>query len=149
MTAERRRRRREFPLPSSGGSPPLLVQAAEQVVDGLLDLVVVVLRGALLGADEGRAVELREVPVRESVTGLGLLRRLLVDREVPFGVPLVPVPLDLPVLVVGRRRGVRPLGRVVPGAGVDELPRPSHAGLVHAVGGHGRSLPRTAGVTGR
>src|SRR5688572_31117854 len=54
----------------------------------------------------------------------------------PGPVAVVAVALDLGVLLVGRRCGVRPPGVVVELSGVDELPGLRDAVLVDPVGGH-------------
>src|SRR5690242_17463146 len=74
--------------PGCGGelcSRALVVEPLQQVVGRLLDLVVVVLRGALLGVDQRRPVDLGEVAVRERETPLRAFGRVGVDGEVPLG----------------------------------------------------------------
>src|SRR5690242_55883 len=99
--AEHERERIDF-------SVALAVQITEYLTGCLFNLVVPVLRGALFGVDEGRAIDLSEVAVREAITALGSLVRVLVDRQVPAPELFVAVFVDLVIGVVGGRRRLRP-----------------------------------------
>lgn len=119
---------------AAAGSHPLplgalVVQPGQQVVRRLLDLVVVVVRCALLGVDQRGPVDLAEVAVREAVAALRVLSGVFVDGQVPLAVPVEPVLVDLRVLLFGGGCGSGPLGRVVVGAGVDELAGLGESGL--------------------
>src|SRR5947209_8622848 len=75
-------------------SSALVVDAAQQLVSGLRDVVVVVLRRPLLSMDQTRPVDLLEVPIRESEPALGLLGGALIDGEVPLPVALIALVVD-------------------------------------------------------
>ena len=73
---------------------------------GELDLLVPPLRGAVDAGDEARPVDPRQVPEDERVPGLGLVVRALGQPEVPGGVLLPGVPLEVGVLLL--RPGLDP-----------------------------------------
>src|SRR5215218_905924 len=130
-------------------SAAALVEVLEEVVGGELDLLVAPFGGPVQAGDQAHAVQAAEVAVDEGVPGLSLVGGAVGEGQVPLGVLLPGMRLQVGVLVLGGGLDVVPdaLEHVL--AGVDELACPCHCLLVDRVGSHGRILAmRTRGDTG-
>ena len=99
-----------------------LVQLLEQVVGGELDRLVPPLRGAVDAGDQPGAVHPAEVAVDERVAGLGLVVGALGQAEVPGGVLLPRVPLEVGRAGRGVGLDVAPVGVEDVLLAVDQLP---------------------------
>src|SRR4029453_16707719 len=89
-------------------SAAALVEVLEQVVGGELDLLVAPLGGPALAGGPRHAVEAAEVAVDKGVPGLGLVGGAVGEGQVPLGVLLPGVGLQVGVLVVGAGLDVAP-----------------------------------------
>src|SRR4030095_16094922 len=127
------------------GSAAALVEVLEEVVGGELDLLVAPFGGPVLAGDQAHAVQAAEVAIHEGVPGLGLVAGAVGGGQVPPGVLLPGVGLQVGVLVLGARLDVAPdaLEHVL--AGVDELAGPCDCLGVDRVGSHGRILAMRRG----
>jgi hypothetical protein len=89
-----------------------------QVGDGELDVVVAALAGTGLCGQQATTVDLLEIAVGELVSALGPLRGFVGEPQVPAGVLLEAVVLDVTVLLLARGLVLAPCVTVVG----DELP---------------------------
>ena len=92
-------------MPSPGDG----VQALQQVVRRQLDLLVTPLRGAIDARDQGRPMDPTEIAADEGVAGLGLVARALRETEVPRGVLIPGVPLQVGILSLRARLHLAPV----------------------------------------
>ena len=81
-------------------------------------------------------MESTEVPVAERVPGLGLVRRIVGEAEIPLPVVIPRVRFQEGILLVGARLDVSPRAVEDVLVRIDELPCSLHGALVHGVGGH-------------
>lgn len=94
-----RRRRGRSALPAA---LTLQVEVLEQLVCRMLDLLVPRLRGSVRAGDQPHPVDPTEVAVDEGVARLRAVLRAHGQAEVPFGVVLPRVRLEVGVLVAAR-----------------------------------------------
>lgn len=87
-----------------------------------LDLLVTPLGGAVLAGDETHAVQSAEVAKDERVPGLSLVIRAIGETEMPAGVVVPGVLLQVLVLLAGARLDLAPVAGQDVLALVDELP---------------------------
>src|SRR6266487_3526162 len=93
------------------GSQGLLVQSLEQVVGGQLDLLMPPLGRPVQAGDDAHPVDAPEIPVDKCVPGLGLVGGAVGEAEMPPGVFLPRVPLQVGVLVGGTGLDLPPVDR--------------------------------------
>src|SRR6185312_14459602 len=91
---------RTGPIASSQGQ---LVQSLQQVVGGQLDLLVPPLGRPVQAGDDAHPVDAPEIPVDKGVPGLGFVGSAVGQAEMPPGVLLPRVPLQVGVVVGGSR----------------------------------------------
>src|SRR5205823_11967906 len=97
-----------------------LVQELKQLVRGQLDLLVTPLGRPVLAGDQSRSMDTAKIPIDERVAAFGLVRRFVVQPEVPFAVFVPCVSFEERVLVVSSGLNFAPVAveRVL--AGLDE-----------------------------
>src|SRR5207249_6644980 len=78
-----------------------LVQSLQEVVGSQLDLLVPPLGRPVEAGDDAHPVDAPEIPVDKGVPGLGLVGGAIGEAEMPPGVLLPGVPLQVGVLVPG------------------------------------------------
>ncbi len=108
------------------------VQPLQELMGGELDLLVPPLGRPVHAGDDAHPVDAPEIPVDEGVPGLGLVVGPLGQAEVPAGVLVPRVPLEVGVLIARARLDVPPVAVEHVLTAVDEM-----LGLSHRIGVNG------------
>ena len=127
---------------ASAKSSSCAVEVLQEVMSSPLDARVSPFGSPILTREKAASMESTEVPVAERVPGLGLVRRIVGEAEIPLPVVIPRVRLQEGVLVFGARLDVSPGAVEDVLVRVDELPCSLHGALVHGVGGHRPILAR-------
>jgi two-component system OmpR family sensor kinase len=105
------------------------VQPLQELVGGQLDLLVPPLGGPVHAGDDAHPVDAPEIPVDEGVPGLRLVVGPLGQAEVPAGILIPRVPLEVGVLIARARLDAPPVAVEHVLTAVDEM-----LGLSHRIG---------------
>src|SRR5260221_9596569 len=111
MTSSGRRsvRPRARQLEIETGLGACLVEPLQKLVRRKLDLFVAPFGRPVLAGDQPRSVDAAKIAINERVSTLGLVSRLLVEAEVPFGVVVPGVAVEERILVRRLRLNFTPV----------------------------------------
>jgi hypothetical protein len=119
----------------------VVIELLQQVVGCQLDGLVPPLAGPIDAGDQPTAVDAAQIPHHEGVPALGLVGRLVLEPEVPGGVLMPGVPLQVGVLDVGGGLHLSPVAVKDVLALRDQVPGVRERHVVDGVARHGRGYP--------
>src|SRR5262249_11197334 len=114
----------------------LLVQVLQQIVGGELDVLVPPFGGPVYTGDQTGAVNAAKVPVHKGISRLRLVRRAAGQPQMPLGVFVPGMRIEVGVLRFGPRLHLSPVAVEDVLACIDQRTRLGHRGFVEQVLSH-------------